>query len=127
MDRLTHRISVARRALTTLEDVLAKPKSAEIRDAAIKRFEYTFEAAWKAAQVFLQERHGLDAPSPKTAIRASWEVGALDEAQARAAFVMAEDRNLTVHTYDEDLADEIFARLPAHATVLSDWLAAIQK
>ncbi|MCX6634476.1 MAG: hypothetical protein NT090_05220 [Acidobacteria bacterium] len=37
MDRLTHRISVARRALTTLEDVLAKPKSAEIRDAAIKR------------------------------------------------------------------------------------------
>ena len=108
MDRLTHRITVA-----TLDEVLAKPKSTEIRDAAI--------------QVFLQERHGLDAPSPKTAIRASWEVGALNEAQARAAFVTAEDRNLTVHTYDEDLADEIFARLPAHAAVLSAWLAAIQK
>ncbi len=127
MDRLTHRISIAHRALATLEEALAMPPSNEIRDAAIKRFEYTFEAAWKAAQAYLQERHGLDAPSPKTAIRASWEVGALDEAQARAAFAMAGDRNLTVHTYNEDLASEIYARLPAHAEVLSGWLAAIGK
>ena len=118
---------MARRALATLEKVLDMPSSNEIRDAAIKRFEYTFEAVWKAAQAYLQERHGLDAPSPKSAIRASFEVGALDEAQARAAFVMSGDRNLTAHTYNEDLASEICARLPAHAALLAGWLAAIGK
>lgn len=125
MDRLTHRLQVARQALATLEAVLAMPKSAEIRDAAIKRFEYTFEAVWKASQAHLQERHGLEANSPKTAIRASWEVGALNEEQARAALAMVGDRNLTVHTYEEKLAEQIYARLPAHAAVLSQWLAAM--
>jgi nucleotidyltransferase substrate binding protein (TIGR01987 family) len=125
VDRLTHRLAVARRTLAALEEVLAKPKSAEIRDAAIKRFEYTFEVAWKAAQAHLHERHGLDAPSPKAGIRASWEVGTLTEGQASGALVMVGDRNLTVHTYNEALADEIHARLPAHATVLANWLAAM--
>jgi nucleotidyltransferase substrate binding protein (TIGR01987 family) len=125
MDRLKHRLSVASRALATFEEILSRPKSDEVRDAAIKRFEYTFETIWKASQAYLQDRHGLEAQSPKAAIRASWQVGALDEAKARALFAMAGDRNLTVHTYNEKLADEIYGRLAGHAEVLSQWLAAI--
>ena len=30
---------------------------------------------------------------------------------------MLEDRNLTVHTYDEKLADDVYSRLPAHLTL----------
>ena len=30
------------------------------RDAAIMRFAYTFEAAWKAVQLYLYEHEGLD-------------------------------------------------------------------
>ena len=58
-------------------------------------------------------------------MRASLRVGLLDEAQTRAGLAMVEDRNLTVHTYDERLANEIAARVPGHATLLRKWIEAI--
>jgi hypothetical protein len=38
---------------------------------------------------------------------------------------MLRDRNLTVHTYNEELADQIYSRLPAYAAVMEQWLAAM--
>jgi hypothetical protein len=45
MERLKERFEVARKALVRLEELvaIAKPTAVE-RDAAIQRFEYTFEA-----------------------------------------------------------------------------------
>jgi len=40
-----------------------------VRDAAIQRFEYTFEAVWQAMQLFLREEEGFEIGSPKGAIR----------------------------------------------------------
>ena len=39
---------------------------------------------------------------------------------------MADDRNLTVHTYDEALAEEIFKRLPGHADLMDRWLSGMR-
>ena len=69
---------------------------------------------------------GLDVPSPKAVIRASMDVGLFDEQQARAALVMADDRNLTSHTYNKSLATQIMARMPQHSTLLHAWLKAIE-
>lgn len=99
-----------------------KPVTPEIRDASIQRFEYTYEALWKAAALYLREVHGLDAPSPKSVIRRSMEVGILSEQEAREAMTLANDRNLTVHTYNEDLANEIYSRLPDHSALMHTWL-----
>lgn len=35
---------------------------------------------------------------------------------------MAEDRNLTVHTYNEELAELIYSRLSAYASLMRRWL-----
>ena len=35
---------------------------------------------------------------------------------------MVDDRNLTVHTYNEQLAEEISSRLSNHALLLQHWL-----
>ena len=128
MERLRERVAVARRALTTLEELLAVPNpSAVERDAAIQRFEYSFEATWKAVQRCLEVVEGLTIGSPKGVVRASLQVGLLDEESARSGLDMADDRNLTAHTYNEALAAAIFARLPGHATVLHVWLAAVER
>ena len=42
------------RALQRFREVLAEPETTVVRDAAIKRFEFTFELGWKAAQRFLR-------------------------------------------------------------------------
>jgi hypothetical protein len=38
---------------------------------------------------------------------------------------MIEDRNLTVHTYEEALARQIAARVPEYARLLSSWIEAV--
>ena len=53
MERLTQRFQVARKALDTLNALMYEERTDLVRDAAIQRFEYTFEAVWKAAQRFL--------------------------------------------------------------------------
>ncbi|MEW6695383.1 nucleotidyltransferase substrate binding protein [Tepidimonas thermarum] len=64
----------------------------------------------------------LDVASPKPIIRASLENGLLTEEQARLALAMADHRNLTAHTYNEALAHEIFAALPAYRELMQVWL-----
>jgi nucleotidyltransferase substrate binding protein (TIGR01987 family) len=112
VDRLHERLSLSRRALQNLQELAARPSVSLVeRDAAIQRFEYTFEAVWKAAQLFLRQHEGLDLGSPKAVLRACARVGVVDDANLRRALQMADDRNLTVHTYNEAVAQAIFARL----------------
>ena len=63
----------------SLQALAQEPPSPIIRDASIQRFEYTFEAIWKAAQAVLRDRFGVELASPKPIIRASLENGLLDE------------------------------------------------
>ncbi|MFQ5844528.1 MAG: nucleotidyltransferase substrate binding protein [Planctomycetota bacterium] len=128
MERLRERLSLAARALDSLAELsgLDDPSAVE-RDAAIQRFEYTFEAVWKAAQRFLLVVEGAAVGSPKACIRASRDVELLDTPTTERSLEMADDRNLTVHTYNEELSRAIYRRLDRHARVLRAWLAAIQR
>ena len=126
MERTRERVAVARRALGTLEELLGEtPASSIVRDAAIQRFEYTFEAVWKAAQAYLREVEGLVVGSPKGVVRSSLQVGVLGEEDARRALAMADDRNLTVHAYNEAVAVAIAQRLAGYARLTDRWLKAI--
>lgn len=123
MDRLNQRLALADAALASFEELVARTaESAVARDAAILRFQYSFESVWKAAQHKLRERDGIEAGSPKQVIRACLEAGILDADRARQALELADDRNLTVHTYNEPLARALTERLPRHAMLLRQWL-----
>jgi len=102
-------------AITRLRDVLAQPENDVSRDAAIQRFEFCFELAWKAIQERARDE-GLDCQSPKScltlAFKASWVV---DE---REWLAMLADRNQTSHTYDEDLAKAVYGRLRRYLPLL---------
>ncbi|HMP77369.1 MAG TPA: HI0074 family nucleotidyltransferase substrate-binding subunit [Kiritimatiellia bacterium] len=103
-------------AVSTLREALALPKSDIVRDAAIQRFEYSFELAWKTIRQFARAE-GLQSDSPTSAIRAAFRLGWIgDEA---LWLQMKEDRNLTTHTYDETTAEDLFMRLPEHAALLT--------
>ena len=127
MERLRQRLDTAGSALQTLAEIFPQQRVSDIvRDAAIQRFEYTFEAMWKAMQLFLREEEGLEVGSPKGVIRAALQVGLLDDDQTRLALQMTEDRNLTVHTYNQSVAEAIFAHIPAYIRLMDDWLRAMR-
>ncbi len=103
------RARVFRGAMKALEEVagdVAGVPPAILRDARIQRFEFTFETAWKALQGLAREE-GLAAALPRKAFQAALRMGILDAGDEEAAFEMIRYRNLTVHTYDEDLACEV--------------------
>lgn len=122
MARSDQRIATARQALATLDELADEPSSNIVRDAAIQRFEYTFEATWKAAQAVLLDRFGVELASPKPVVRASLENGLLTEEEARIGLAMVDHRNLTAHTYNEELANEIFEQIPRYRRLLREWL-----
>lgn len=126
MEDLKAWLSRAERALASFQELsgLTNPSVLE-RDAAIKRFEYSFDIVWKTARFWLLQIGGVDQRTPKGVIRAARVANLLTDEQTVAALAMANDRNLTVHTYDEALARDVFARLDKHADLLQVWLAAM--
>lgn len=98
-------------ALKQLEKFTAMPVEND-RDKAgvIQAFEFTFELAWKTIQKAV-EKQGLQAGSPKLAFKAAFQVGWIQEAEQADWIKLLEDRNLTSHTYQEELANEIFQRI----------------
>ena len=95
-------------ALTRLDAALAQTKTEWTRDAAIQRFEFSFELAWKAVSAFARSE-GLEARSPREALRVAHRLSWI--ADEDLWLRMLDDRNRTTHTYNESVAEEIFARL----------------
>ncbi|MCY3830871.1 MAG: nucleotidyltransferase [Rhodospirillaceae bacterium] len=126
MERLTRRLHDAEAALARFGDILAIEAPTDVeRDAAIKRFEFTFEAVWKAAQRYLAVMEQIEAGSPGAVIRTCREVGFGDDDAAEARLQAAKDRNLTSHMYREEVAAAIFSRLPEHRDTLAAWFSEV--
>jgi len=105
-----------RAALERLGEALHEPKSDIVRDAAIQRFEFSFELFWKALKARADDE-GLRVVSPREALRAAFQLSLLDDDEQ--VFQMLEDRNRTSHLYNAVMAEEVFARLSGYHALMS--------
>ncbi|WP_416148293.1 HI0074 family nucleotidyltransferase substrate-binding subunit [Salipaludibacillus sp. HK11] len=123
MERLRQRLKSAEKALTSFRQLAMLKNPSEVeRDASIQRFEFSYEACWKAAKQYLFDMEGLYIGSPKGVIRSSREVNLLNEKEAITALNMVNDRNLTVHTYNEEVAEKIQANIEEYYHLLELWV-----
>ena len=118
MEKLKERLQSCEAALVALDEALRLPFSVIVRDAAIQRFEYSFESAWKLLKEYLETQEGIVCNSPKGCFREALHVGLLTRAETETCLIMTDDRNLTSHTYLESLAERIYAQLPVYLTVM---------
>ena len=81
----------------------------------VQRFEYTTEAFWKYLKHYLQTEHNLLANSPREVMRMGLQAKLYDEATSKELLQMLDDRNLTSHTYIEELAESIACRIPSYS------------
>jgi len=87
------------------------------RDSSIQRFEFTVEIFWKFIKRLLKEKEGIDCKTPKSCIREFFSAGYLDEDKIRILLQMIDDRNLTSHTYKEEIAEDIFSRFEKYIVI----------
>ena len=122
MERLKVKYKDAVKSLKTFKDVLGEDFSVIVRDASIQRFEYTFEAFWKFLKGYLREKEGIVANSPKGCFREIFSLGFLTEEETEGLLEMTDDRNNTLHTYKEEVAQAIYSRLKKYARLMDGLL-----
>lgn len=122
MDYLEEKFSDLERALSVWKEALDAPFSDLNRDASIQRFEFSFELLWKTVKIYLQKAEGIECNSPKSCFREIRAVFDLNEDEIEACMSMAEDRNLSVHTYSEKMVNELYERLKGYWNI-SDKIA----
>jgi nucleotidyltransferase substrate binding protein (TIGR01987 family) len=111
-------------SVARLREVLAVPNTVVNRDSAIKRFELTFELSWKALQFSLREQ-GFVCRSPRESFRAVTRCGLLNNEEAW--LTLMDDRNETVHTYDETVADQVYQRVPVYLRLFEELVTMLQQ
>ncbi len=94
-----------------------------MRDAAIQRFEFSFDLAWKVLKTVLEERKGIICNSPNECIREAYQQKFID--YDKKWMSVLKNRNLTAHTYNQNLIEEIFAELPIALELFSTLLKKI--
>lgn len=92
-------------ALAQLKKATLEPETEFLRDAVIRRFEFTYELAWKTLKLALEDKD-IDVRNAKDTIAAAIEQGMVGDGNLWTE--MHRMRNLTSHTYDPELAQSVY-------------------
>jgi len=112
------------KSLERLKEILRAEPTVANRDSAIKRFEFTYELAWKSAQKYLREKDVL-ALTPRDCFMEVFRIGLVQDDSGWIQ--MGKDRNLTAHTYSEIFAEQVYGRIKKYAELFETLKAGLQK
>lgn len=91
-----------KKAVSKLKEALAQEKNEFIRDSVIQRFEFCVELAWKTSKKMM----GTSTTAPKQVIREMAQNKLIDNVEIWLRAI--DERNLSSHTYNEDLAEKVY-------------------
>lgn len=106
------------KALTRFKEILQEPESSIVVDATIQRFEFTYELMWKTLKSFLEEIHGIRTVSPRQVFKETYTLSFIESEDL--FLEMLHSRNLLSHTYNEDLANDIYKKCPSYHSAMQD-------
>ncbi|MCL2484577.1 MAG: nucleotidyltransferase substrate binding protein [Endomicrobia bacterium] len=116
---MTLDLSSLKKAVTRLKEVLIELEKDNankfIKDAAIQRFEYTYELSYKMLRRFLEidehDKQEIKEMGFANIIRTASQRGLLlNDLEKWLAY--REKRNITSHVYDENKADDVISVIP---------------
>ena len=124
MESLKLKHVAMQKALATLQEVLESINVLTqcgvglnvVRDSIIKRFEYCIDSLWKFLKIYLEEVQKIDVKlaAPREVLRLSLQNNVITTAEYEILIYAVTDRNLTSHTYNEDLANKISSQVPLY-------------
>jgi len=111
-DYFEEKLATYEQALTTFKEALLEHPSQLERDGAIQRFEYCFDLSWKTLKRFLEKRGLMNLNSPRSVFAAAFAENIIDDEVVWSNILLK--RNASVHTYNQALAENLFALLPEY-------------
>jgi nucleotidyltransferase substrate binding protein (TIGR01987 family) len=130
-DKLLQNLQNYEKALISLETNIIKIKTLDesfedfdiYRDSTIQRFEYSMEIAKKLMANYLEYIDGK-VVGQKKILKKAFEFDLIDD---EIWFEMVDDRNITSHEYDENLAKELLEKIYIYALKLRIFFEVIKK
>jgi nucleotidyltransferase substrate binding protein (TIGR01987 family) len=111
--RWKQRFANYQKACKQLGEFLTEKKLNRLeKQGLIQAFEYTHELAWKTLADFFKERGNSEIYGSKDATRAAFQNGLI--MQGELWMSMIKSRNLTSHTYNEEIAEAIVENITQH-------------
>ncbi len=89
-----------------LTEVIEREPTVDNKELTIHRFEMCFELSWKLMYRFCRLQGRELANSPRDAIRIAAQINLIDDPSTWLDYV--EHRNRTTHTYNEEVADQVY-------------------
>lgn len=94
------------KSLELLESALKIEQPDVVQKAGIIQFfEMCCELSWKVMKDYLEDQGFTEIGTPRNAIKKSFEIGLIEDGHAWMDLLV--DRNLSVHTYDEEKANSL--------------------
>ncbi len=117
-EKLRYKLENYEKALYRLKEAVQLPlEQSIVLDGIIQRFEFTYEMAWKLMKSFLEYEGITEVNSPRTVFKEAYSVGLINSADDWLSMIT--DRNMTSHTYDEQMAFLVCERITTqHVHVL---------
>ena len=79
-----------------------------LKEGVIQRFEYTHELAWKVMKDYAEYQGYTDLRGSRDSFRTALQMRLIEDAEWLDSI---EDRNLTSHNYDDEMAEEIYTAI----------------
>ncbi len=108
MGKYENKLENFNKAVVKLEEVcnMYDNKNEILRDSIVKRFEFTYELAWKTLKEYLvNDGIPMDIPSPRNVFKLSYQFNIIDDEQLWLNII--KDRNVSTHQYNEDKINEL--------------------
>lgn len=107
--RWIERLDTFKNAIARMAEVIKLSKQRKLNqfecDSLIKRFEFTFEMAWKLMMSYEKDNGFAELHGSKDTVRTAYSMSLIDNGEAWLE--MVDDRNKTSHLYDEEMASDV--------------------
>ena len=126
-EELKTRLKTLRDAYNRLKETLAmNPEETDIViDATIQRFEFTFELAWKTIKKFAETLGAGECNSGRNCIKLAYRLGWIEDEGMWLSLLEA--RNLTSHTYNQEIALNVYEMIKSQHTAFKNLILSLEK
>lgn len=118
------RYQALKQALSTLGDGLEGLENTTytlkeymlMRDGVIQRFEYCIDSFWKFLKLYLESelKVSVESSAPRYILRLSLTTKIINDEECSILIRCVTDRNLTSHTYNDEIAETIQSHIPRY-------------
>lgn len=114
-----------KKASKTLRDALKEVKTDFIRDAVIQRFKYTYELAWKTMRRYFKLNNQLEEENIQNIFREAGRQKLIGSVEHWFGYQKA--RNQTSHTYDQNIAEQVYIAAQSLSVDVDDFINRLEK